>query len=483
VSTPLQLAQPSGPGNGPGPSRRGAGRCRVPGCTATVSAQRLMCRPHWYTVPKQVRDLIWATWRSGAGALSARKGEAFSLATGEPVSWQRNQPGMTWYEFACAYVDMKWKTASAKYRRAIAQALASATAPMVADARGKPDSKLLRGVLVNWAYNTGQRGRAPEDIADAMAWLVRNTREVKELADPALSRQLLNAATSRLDGTRAAATSVRRNRAVLLNALDYAVELKLLDSNPVKNIKWRAPKIAHEVDRRVVVNPAQARALLEAVRAQQPSGPRLVAFFGVLYYSGLRPEEAIGLRRQDIKLPAPVADSSGGQPESGDAWGELHLRGARPDVGRRWTDGGSGRDQRGLKHRAEGETRRVPCPPALTKLLREHLAQVSGGSADPVFRGVQGRSLPSVTYRRVWDRARAAVLTEDEYDSPLARRPYDLRHACLSTWLNGGVPATQVAEWAGHSVEMLLRVYAKCLHGQDEVAKRRIAEALGTADE
>lgn len=413
---------------------------------------------------------------------AARKGEAFSLATGEPVSWQRNQPGMTWYEFACAYVDMKWKTASAKYRRVIAQALTSATIAMLADARGEPDGRVLRGVLGNWGYNTRQRGQAPDDIAHVMAWLARNTREVRELADPVLSRQLLNAATSRLDGTRAAATSVRRNRAVLLNALDYAVELKLLDSNPIKNIKWRAPKVAHEVDRRVVVNPAQARALLEAVRTQRPSGPRLVAFFGVLYYSGLRPEEAIGLRRQDIRLPAPVQDGSRERSEHGDAWGELHLRDARPDAGKQWTDDGSSRDRRGLKHRAEDETRRVPCPPPLTKLLREHLAQVSGAPGDRVFRGVQGGSLPSITYRRAWDKARAAALTEDEYNSPLARRPYDLRHACLSTWLNGGVPATQVAEWAGHSVEMLLRVYAKCLHGQDEIAKRRITEALGAAD-
>jgi integrase len=61
---------------------------------------------------------------------------------------------------------------------------------------------------------------------------------------------------------------------------------------------------------------------------------------------------------------------------------------------------------------------------------------------------------------------------------PLARRPYDLRHACLSTWLNGGVYPTQVAEWAGHSVYVLLRIYAKCVVGQDELAKRRIIEAL-----
>ena len=65
-----------------------------------------------------------------------------------------------------------------------------------------------------------------------------------------------------------------------------------------------------------------------------------------------------------------------------------------------------------------------------------------------------------------------------EQASPLARRPYDLRHACLSTWLNGGVYPTQVAEWAGHSVDVLLRIYAKCVVGQDELAKRRISEAL-----
>jgi hypothetical protein len=35
-----------------------------------------------------------------------------------------------------------------------------------------------------------------------------------------------------------------------------------------------------------------------------------------------------------------------------------------------------------------------------------------------------------------------------------------------------------VAEWAGHGVGVLLRIYAKCVAGQDELAKRRISEAL-----
>ena len=110
--------------------------------------------------------------------------------------------------------------------------------------------------------------------------------------------------------------------------------------------------------------------------------------------------------------------------------------------------------------------------------LLPHQCAETALSSDFLFRGVQGHPLATITYRRAWDKARRSVLTAHEYRSPLARRPYDLRHACLSTWLNGGVPATQVAEWAGHSVEMLLRVYAKCLDGQDEIARRRITAAL-----
>lgn len=82
------------------------------------------------------------------------------------------------------------------------------------------------------------------------------------------------------------------------------------------------------------------------------------------------------------------------------------------------------------------------------------------------------------TAYRVWHKARSAALTPGQAASPWARCPYDLRHACLSTWLNTGVPATQVAEWAGHSVNVLLKAYAKCLDGQDEAAKRRIEHAL-----
>jgi integrase len=86
--------------------------------------------------------------------------------------------------------------------------------------------------------------------------------------------------------------------------------------------------------------------------------------------------------------------------------------------------------------------------------------------------------LSESVYGRVWALACTNALTPEEAASPLARRPYDLRHAAVSTWLNGGVPAPQVAAWAGHSVDVLLRVYAKCIAGQEDAVRRRVEEAL-----
>jgi len=41
---------------------------------------------------------------------------------------------------------------------------------------------------------------------------------------------------------------------------------------------------------------------------------------------------------------------------------------------------------------------------------------------------------------------------------------------------------TQVAEWVGHGVDVLLRIYAKCVVGQDELAKRRSAKRYARTD-
>lgn len=100
---------------------------------------------------------------------------------------------------------------------------------------------------------------------------------------------------------------------------------------------------------------------------------------------------------------------------------------------------------------------------------------------DRLFRSERGNVVSGSNYFRVWQMARPLALKPDQVDSPVAGRPYDLRHAAVSLWLSAGVPATEVAERAAHTVDVLLKVYAKCIDGQRDVINKRIAQALSDA--
>jgi len=278
----------------------------------------------------------------------------------------------------------------------------------------------------------------------------------------------LDALSLKMDGKRAATTTYRRKRAVFYNVIEYAVEMDELDDNPLDKIKSkrRSLKIAQEVDRRCVVNPRQARELLTAVTyCGRTRGEQMRAMFACMYYGGLRPAEALGLREADCHLPE-------------EGWGSLTLEQTRPEAGKQWTDSGEVHDDRGLKHRADKETRLVPIPPELVAILLDHI-ETNGTALDGrLFRTSKGRPFSASAINGIWEHARTLGFTPVQVLSPLAQTPYDLRHAAVSLWLNAGVPAPEVAERAGHSVDVLLKVYAKCIDGQREFANQRIKAVL-----
>jgi integrase len=313
--------------------------------------------------------------------------------------------------------------------------------------------------------------------------LERSTVPISKLAEPEALRAVVAAIGSKLDGTAAATSTARRKRMTLHNALDFAVERHLLTTNPMSEVKQSAKVKApglRQIDRRAVVNPVQARTLLAAVANLKPSGPRLVAFFGLMYYAALRPEEAAALAKHHLSLP-PMdwnEEDRWELPEGHDGWGELHLERARPEVAAEWTDSKTRGEERGLKHRDPSEGRTVPCPPELTALIHDHLAKYGTTPDGRLFQGIRSDRVGSTVYGRTWAAARAAVFTSDVLASPIAKRPYDLRHAAVSTWLKAGVEVTRVAEWAGHSVSVLLRVYAKFIDGGEQSARERVQDVL-----
>lgn len=424
-------------------------------------------------------DALARRFRAGLET-AASKGEAFCVETGQPVSTLRKDTtAMSWFDLVCSFVDMKWPDAAPTHRKSIADALAPVTEAMLATDRGRPDHAVMRKAL-RVALNTNKRSTTqPSDVGAALEWLSRNTRLVADLAKPDVLRQVTTQFEKKLDGKRAAPDTIRLRRTTFGNALDYAVEKKALTENPLTEVKMKKRKtVVHQVDRRSVANPIQFRTVLREVPNGGRTGRKLVAFFALMYFAGLRPEEVSNVRRDHLALPPREWNEARNCWEVRE-WGEIHLDGAAPEVGPEWTDSGERDEERGLKHREDTEGRPVPCSPELALILHAHLDEFATASGGRLFVAERGGRIGSSTYGRTWALAREAAFTSAVAESPLAKRPYDLRHACVSMWLNAGVEAPRVAAWAGHSLNVLLRTYAKCIDGGEETARQRVQAALG----
>ncbi|WP_248966207.1 tyrosine-type recombinase/integrase [Sphaerisporangium perillae] len=427
-----------------------------------------------WTVARKTRSKSFRTKGLAESYLSdlrqaAKAGEGFDVATGLPLSMLDAEPpsGPTFLGFAQTYVLSRWRTSAARTRETDVYGLLSLVPALVADLPNRPQESDMREVLRSHALlPKDRRGELPHALAPALAWLEKASLPLADLQDPRVTRTALEAISVTFTGKDAAANTVRRKREVLHHLLELAVEQKELPANPLHAIKWTPPKAAGTIDPRTVVNPEQARALLAAVpTVGRTRGERLHGMFACMYYAALRPEEAAGLRRQNCDLPE-------------EGWGLLTVEKARPQANKRWTNSGETHDSRGLKHRAKDDTREIPIPPVLVAILRAHIDRYGVAGDGRLFRTSKGRPFSSSAYSGVWQEARRRAFTAEQVASPLASRPYDLRHAAVSLWLNAGVPATEVAKRAGHSVDVLLRVYAKCIEGQRSHANRQISDAL-----
>ncbi|MEV6986862.1 tyrosine-type recombinase/integrase [Sphaerisporangium sp. NPDC051017] len=404
--------------------------------------------------------------------LAAKNGEAFDIDTGLPKSMltpERDQNGPTFLAFAQQFIAQRWKTSAARTRETDVYALLALVPALVMELPGRPDIDDMRKVLRDYfLLPEERRGELPAELAPVLRWLETASLPLADLREARVIRLGLDAISVTVKGQKAAANTVLRKREVFHHLLELAVEEKAFGTNPLDGVKWTPPEAVDAVDPRTVVNPRQARALLDAALCVgRTRGPRMRAVYACMYYAALRPEEAAGLKGENCNLPR-------------EGWGMLTLESARPFANKRYTDSGAAHDDRGLKHRADKDTRLVPIPPALVKILREHIQEFGVAGDGRLFATSKGGLYTNSAISRVWKSVRKQAFTPEQVASSLAATPYDLRHAAVSLWLASGVATAEVAKRAGHSVEVLQRVYAKVIDGQRELANAKISSALET---
>ncbi len=60
--------------------------CHAEGCQKAVPPKMFMCKPHWFSLPKRLRDAIWATYRPGQEVTKDPSPEYLEVAH-EAIRW------------------------------------------------------------------------------------------------------------------------------------------------------------------------------------------------------------------------------------------------------------------------------------------------------------------------------------------------------------------------------------------------------------
>ena len=98
------------------------------------------------------------------------------------------------------------------------------------------------------------------------------------------------------------------------------------------------------------------------------------------------------LREADLHLPKK-------------GWGSIVLAASASRAGTAWTDHGTARQERGLKHRADNETRTIPIPPEPVRLPRAHIRRCGTTSDGRIFQTARRGILQGSGCNEVWTEA------------------------------------------------------------------------------
>lgn len=190
----------------------------------------------------------------------------------------------------------------------------------------------------------------------------------------------------------------------------------------------------------------QARALLKAVR-----GTRAYTFCFIALSTGLRRGEILGLMWEDIDLKTGILTVRHNKvfpANKNDAPVTTLLK-------------------------TEAAHRRIPMPTSLRTFLEQERAR---SSSPYVLSMENGNSLTKSSFRRLWSAVEVRTVRDGRplgtmvpggregpikvsLDFPC--HPHQLRHTCITQWVESGMKVKQAQYLAGHStLEMTLRVYS-----------------------
>jgi integrase len=374
-------------------------------------------------------------------------GERFDPKSGVPLSWQPAKT-FTVLQWIREWLAGEWADLEPRTRSSYVEALAYfvvACRPDDAPALSEADGKAMRRYLRNSLRADGTIG-ADEHDAKLEKAISKWSPGLHEL-EPDLLHRVDQRLSVRLDGT-PRGSSAQKHRKVARQCIRAALARKIITTDPFPPAApgrrtRKKNRLAKKIFDRPVPTVEQAKAMLAAGVSHQPASRDYRVMNAVAFYAGLRPSEIDDLQVGDLWLPPTgfgaieVIRANIGEPEPGE-----------PKNG----------------------YRKVPIPPVLVEILREHLTRrkITSGF---LFRGRTGERYTNSNWNRnIKNGCRKA-------DVP-PMTPYMLRAANATMLYNAGIPPAEIAARLGHSVEVLYKYYLRRTFGGDAEANQKYLEYL-----
>ncbi len=131
--------------------------------------------------------------------------------------------------------------------------------------------------------------------------------------------------------------------------------------------------------------------------------------------------------------------------------------------------------------KTEAGNRFVPMSSALTKMLGDLRSTTQfNAENDPVFPNGKGNALDAAMISKLWNRLYNETIASWPVGEKVPPRPrwHDLRHFCVSAWVEAGMQPKAVQTFIGHeTIDMTMRIYAHVF--DDAEFKREMDQIAG----
>lgn len=376
---------------------------------------------------------------------SLENGATFDPSTGLPLIW--TQQHKSFAEVAQEYVALFWSSHEYASLRSTVEALSYSVIHLTRGNNHFTFSELTRAAKYFILHPCFKEMPSAKEI-EVREWIMKNSLKLSEINEGKINI-LLEKLRRSCDGERLLTPSTLKKRRQALHAtLELAVRQNYLKANPLMGSLFKKAAVEGAVNPKQILTPDECREHVELLDSQGEGGQRVGTFVSLIWLAGLRPGEALGLRKKDLVLlkrnPHILVSQNVVQ------------------VGKAWTSNGDSQVVKQPKSRAVGSLRIVPIPEELRSRLRKLVKTLDVN--DLLFANRTGdRPLSLTVFEDAWVNVRKK-----------STRLYDLRHSNASILIYSGLNIIEVAARLGHSVNVCARTYLHVLHSHDATSNAQV---------